>query len=302
MRRNRKAAEKAPERNANAPKKKFSFNVPKSKQTEQKSEDKPFQPKKYSPKPKKGFSKPQKRTVKDDNLMRLNRYLAHSGICSRREADTFIEAGLVEVNGKVVTQLGTKVAITDVVKYGGQSIRPEKPVYVLLNKPKDFITTVEDDRGRKTVQSLVEGACKERIYPVGRLDRQTTGLLLFTNDGDLAKKLTHPKHGIKKIYQVTLHKNVAPADLKKLEKGVNLDDGFINVDQAVYVDINRDKKIIGVELHSGKNRIIRRLFEALGYNVVKLDRTVFAGLNKKNLPRGNYRFLTGAEITQLKMM
>lgn len=325
MHRNRKAAGKASEDRKtnssssrsgnNAPKKSFKFSKPSrsssarpsrpSREGAENNEDRPSFSKKRSFRPSKpSYRKPNKakQTPSDPDSIRLNKYLAHSGICSRREADTYIEAGLVEVNGKVVTELGTKVKLSDHVKYGGHSVRPEKPVYLLLNKPKDYITTLNDPQGRKTVSLLIAGACKERVFPVGRLDRNTTGLLLLTNDGALAKKLTHPKHGVRKIYMVTLDKNVAAADLKKLEKGVQLEDGYVNVDVASYVGDGADKKIVGVELHSGKNRVIRRLFEALGYTVTKLDRTVFAGLTKKNVQRGKYRFLTGKEISQLKML
>ena len=237
-----------------------------------------------------------------DNGVRLNKYLANAGICSRREADRLIEAGVVEINGTVVTELGTRVMPDDVVKYGGQTLSQESLVYLLLNKPKDFITTAVDPQGRKTVLHLIGNACKERIYPVGRLDRMTTGLLLCTNDGDLAKKLTHPKHGVKKIYHVTLEKAVTNRDLVQLLKGVNLEDGIVKADKAEYVKTEGSKKEIGIELHSGKNRVIRRMMEALGYKVIKLDRVYFAGLTKKNLPRGRHRFLDPKEIAMLKML
>ena len=315
MQKNRKAAGKAPRDEKNSTqrsgKKTVKFSKPKKgRGSSDEREDrpkisgkKPFKVEKpFSKKNEGGSAKRKSQSAGDSDLIRLNKYLAHSGICSRREADTYIEAGLVEVNGKIVTELGTKVKITDLVKYGGQSIRPEKPVYLLLNKPKDYITTLDDPQGRKTVSLLVAGACKERVFPVGRLDRNTTGLLLLTNDGDLAKKLTHPKHGVKKVYMVTLDKNVAAADLKKLVKGIQLEDGYVNVDVASYVGDSGDKKVVGVELHSGKNRVIRRLFEALGYTVIKLDRTSFAGLTKKQVPRGKYRFLNTKEVSQLKML
>lgn len=287
-----KAAGKAPEKKGNQPKSTAVKRLNKAKSGGVQ----------FSNPKKKNRSKPSPLGKSNPDEMRLNKYLAHAGICSRRDADTYIEAGLVEVNGKVVTQLGTKVKMTDNVKYGGESVRPERPVYLLLNKPKDYITTLDDPRGRKTVSMLVENACKERIFPVGRLDRNTTGLLLLTNDGDLAKKLTHPKYGVRKIYHVVVDKNVSAADLKKLVKGIELEDGFVNVDAAAYVQGAENRKEIGVELHSGKNRVIRRLFEALGYQVIKLDRTTFAGLTKKNLPRGRYRFLSAKEVGQLKML
>lgn len=233
--------------------------------------------------------------------IRLNRFIANAGICSRREADDLITAGVISINGKVVTELGTKVMPGDVVKYHDQPLKGEKLVYVLLNKPKDFITTAEDPEDRKTVMSLVKEACKERIYPVGRLDRNTTGLLLLTNDGDLTKKLTHPSSNIKKVYQVELDKNITRADMIKAAEGVELEDGISGFDAIEYASPT-EKNVVGVELHSGKNRIVRRIFEALGYDVKKLDRTVFAGLTKKDLPRGRWRFLTELEVNGLKML
>ena len=235
-----------------------------------------------------------------NRLIRLNKYLADAGICSRREADRLIESGVVQINGKVVTQLGTKVEPTDKVQYGGQTLRREKLRYILLNKPKDFITTSDDPFDRKTVMALVEKACTERIYPVGRLDRNTLGLLLFTNDGELAKTLTHPKHGVKKLYHVYLDKPLTKMDMIKLVGGVELEDGKIQPDKLAYVEGENDKKQIGLELHSGKNRIVRRMFEHLGYKVIKLDRVLFAGLTKKDLPRGKWRILTEKEIGLLK--
>lgn len=232
--------------------------------------------------------------------VRLNKYLANAGICSRREADTLIEMGIVTVNGKVVTELGFKVKPTDKIQYDGETINAETKRYVLLNKPKGFLTTMDDPQGRKTVMSLVKKACRERIYPVGRLDKETTGLLLFTNDGDLAKKLTHPKHKASKMYHAELDKRVSPEDLSKLLNGILLDDGTSRFDKAAFVE-GGDGKEVGVELHSGKNRIVRRTFEALGYKVVKLDRVVFAGLTKKDLPRGMFRHLTEKEVGFLKM-
>ncbi|PCJ82095.1 MAG: pseudouridine synthase [Flavobacteriales bacterium] len=234
------------------------------------------------------------------NSIRLNKFIANAGICSRREADKLIESGVFSVNGSVVTQLGTKIKPTDTVKYGGQTLRGEKPMYVLLNKPKDYITTMDDPQKRKTVLYLVHNACKERIYPVGRLDRNTTGLLLLTNDGEMTKKLTHPKHGARKIYHLFTDKKVTKAHLIKLSEGVDLEDGIAKADQITYVGDGADKKQIGLELHSGKNRVVRRMFEALGYKVLKLDRVSFAGLTKKNLQRGRWRFLTEKEVGLLK--
>lgn len=233
--------------------------------------------------------------------MRLNRYIANAGICSRREADDLITAGLVTINGKLVTELGTKVLPGDQVRFHDRVLKSENLVYVLLNKPKDFITTTDDPENRKTVMSLVENACRERILPVGRLDRNTTGLLLFTNDGDLARKLTHPSGNVIKIYQVELDKNFTQKDLLQAAKGVELEDGMAAFDEIAYASPS-EKNIIGVELHSGKNRVVRRIFEALGYQVKKLDRTVFAGLTKKDLPRGRWRHLTELEVSMLKML
>jgi 23S rRNA pseudouridine2605 synthase len=245
-----------------------------------------------------------RRGEKNENpdLMRLNKYIANSGISSRREADRLIEAGAVSVNGIIVTELGTKVGPGDKVQYGDQTINREKPRYVLLNKPKGYITTVDDPEKRKTVMSLVAGACKERIYPVGRLDRNTTGLLLFTNDGNIAKKLTHPRYGIKKIYHVEIDKNLARADFVKITEGFKLDDELVKVDSIEYIGDGKDKKQIGIELHSGQNRIVRRIFEHFEYKVLRLDRVYYAGLTKKNLPRGNWRLLDEQEINLLKMI
>ncbi len=234
------------------------------------------------------------------DLIRLNKYLADAGICSRREADKLIESGVVKINGKTVTQLGTKVSRTDKVQYGGETLKREKLQYVLLNKPKDFITTSDDPQNRRTVMILVEKACRERIYPVGRLDRNTTGLLLFTNDGEMAKKLTHPKLRIKKIYHVVLDKALAKKDIIDIAKGIHLDDGFIQPDKISYVEGTSGKREIGIELHSGRNRIVRRIFETLGYKVVKLDRVFFAGLTKKDIPRGKWRHLELKEVNLLK--
>ncbi len=230
-----------------------------------------------------------------DGRIRLNRYLSNAGVASRREADQLITAGVVSVNGQVVTELGTKVGPGDKVHYGGQRLSTEKKRYVLLNKPKDFITTTDDPRDRRTVMALIDDACTERLYPVGRLDRHTTGVLLMTNDGDLAKKLTHPSHGAEKIYYATLDKSMTKADLEKLVSGVHLDDGPANADEASYV-VGGSKKEIGLKIHMGRNRVVRRMFASLGYEVVKLDRVVFAGLTKKDLPRGKWRHLTEKEV------
>ena len=232
--------------------------------------------------------------------IRLNKYLANAGVCSRREADTFIEAGVVTVNGVVVTELGTKVKRSDEVKFHDQPVKIEKKVYVLLNKPKDYVTTSDDPQNRKTVMDLVKGACDERIYPVGRLDRNTTGVLLLTNDGELASKLTHPKFLKKKIYHVHTDKNVTAADMRQIAEGITLDDGDIRADAVEYAS-ETDKKQVGIEIHSGRNRIVRRIFEHLGYKVTKLDRVLFAGLTKKNLKRGDWRYLTEDEVNMLRM-
>ena len=228
--------------------------------------------------------------------------MADAGICSRREADVLIESGAVSVNGKVITKLGTKVKPSDKVQYGGQTLKREPLRYLLLNKPKDFITTSDDPQNRRTVMQLIKNACEERIYPVGRLDRNTTGLLLFTNDGDLTKKLTHPKHNIKKIYHVVLNKNITKKDMLKIADGIELEDGFIQADEIAYVADAKGKHEVGIELHSGKNRVVRRIFESLGYKVVKLDRVYFAGLTKKDLPRGKWRFLSPKEVRMLQKL
>ena len=232
--------------------------------------------------------------------IRLNKFLANAGVCSRREADEFIQAGVVTVNGEVVTELGTKILRTDVVKFHDDPVTMEKKVYVLLNKPKDYVTTSDDPQQRKTVMDLVKNACPERIYPVGRLDRNTTGVLLLTNDGDLASKLTHPKFLKKKIYHVYLDRNVTAHDLQQIAEGITLDDGEIKADDIQYAD-PVDKKQVGIEIHSGKNRIVRRIFESLGYKVIKLDRVQFAGLTKKNVRRGDWRYLTEEEVDRLRM-
>ncbi|MCL1868562.1 MAG: rRNA pseudouridine synthase [Paludibacter sp.] len=232
--------------------------------------------------------------------VRLNKYLANTGICSRREADEYIQAGVISVNGDVVTALGTKIMPTDSVKFHDQSVQSERKVYILLNKPKDCVTTTEDPNAKKNVMDIVRNSCSERIYPVGRLDRNTTGVLLLTNDGDLASKLAHPKFDKKKVYQVTLNKPLLPEDFRTIMLGVELEDGTIAADALEYANIE-DKTIIGIEIHSGKNRIVRRIFEKLDYKVKRLDRVMFAGLTKKNLPRGKYRFLSEQEIAFLKM-
>ena len=232
---------------------------------------------------------------------RLNKYISNSGVCSRREADQLIIEGLVKVNGKVVTELGYKVQVGDSVKYNNKVLNPEKSVYVLLNKPKDFITTMEDENDRKTVMQLIANATKERIYPVGRLDRNTTGLLLFTNDGELAQKLTHPSNKVKKIYEVELDKSITAEDFDKIADGkIHLFDGPVKVDEIAIISPN--KKILGIEIHEGRNRIVRRIFESLGYDVLKLDRVMYAGLTKKNVPRGSWRYLTTTEVNKIKYL
>lgn len=258
----------------------------------------PSKPKNY----KKDYTKKKEATVTnaDKGLIRLNKYIANAGICSRREADDLIKSGCVTVNGKVVSELGYTVKATDEINYSGERIKSEKHVYLLLNKPKDYITTNADERGRKTVMELIDGACKERIYPVGRLDRNTTGLLLFTNDGDLTKKLTHPKHEVEKLYHVELDKNFKQEDFVKLKEGIELEDGFIKPDEVAYT--GETKREVGVKIHSGRNRIVRRSFEHLGYDVLRLDRVMFASLTKKNLPRAKWRFLTDKEVSFLKML
>ena len=244
------------------------------------------------------MKKPEANQSEPKDLIRLNRFIANSGVCSRREADKLIESGEIRVNGKIVTQLGTKVSLSDKVTYKGQKLTTEKLIYVLLNKPKDFITTTRDPEGRKTVMQLVKKASRERIYPVGRLDRKTTGLLLFTNDGDLAKKLTHPSHKIKKIYKVVLDKPLTKPDLIRITEGVKLEDGTVPVDEVAI--LNKERTEVGIEVHVGWNRIIRRLFETLSYQVLYLDRVVYADLTKKDLPRGKWRHLTDSEVRNLK--
>lgn len=238
--------------------------------------------------------------VDPNEPIRLNKYLANAGVCSRREADEFIETGAVTVNGEIVKELGTKVKRSDEVKFNGELVSIEKKVYVLLNKPKDCVTTMDDPQERQTVMDFVKNACDERIYPVGRLDRKTTGVLLLTNDGDLASKLTHPKYDKKKIYHVTLDKNIVKADLEKIAEGIELEDGLIKADEVGYTDEFKRNQV-GIEIHSGKNRIVRRIFESLGYRVTKLDRVYFAGLTKKGLRRGQWRYLSEQEVSFLKM-
>lgn len=254
----------------------------------------------------KTFRKPKKEDSREgfekkprtQEVFRLNQYIARSGICSRREADRLISAGRVKVNGVVVTELGLKVKRDDVVQVDDQRILPESFVYILLNKPKNYITTTKDPRGRRTVMDLIRGACEQRVYPVGRLDRDTTGLLLLTNDGDLAEKLAHPSHRVSKVYEVTLDKPLAPEHLEAIKQGVPLEEGIAQVDEVALVKPH----VVGLELHIGWNRVVRRIFEKLGYEVKHLDRTLYAGLSKKDLPRGKWRFLTKEEVVQLKYM
>ena len=264
-----------------------------------------FRPRQSGYDPNAKYSMKKRIEYKEENYdpnepIRLNKFLANAGVCSRREADEFIQAGVVTVNGQVVTELGTKVLRTDEVKFHDTPVTPEKKVYVLLNKPKDYVTTSDDPQQRKTVMDLVKGACPERIYPVGRLDRNTTGVLLLTNDGDLASKLTHPKFLKKKIYHVYLDKNLTAHDMQQIAEGITLEDGDIKADAIEYAS-ETDKKQVGIEIHSGKNRIVRRIFESLGYKVTKLDRVQFAGLTKKNVRRGDWRYLTEEEVDRLRM-
>lgn len=259
--------------------------------------DKPYKPgfRKHDDKP---ASYPKFTPEKQIGEMRLNRFLAQSGLCSRREADDFITAGLVTVNGQIVTQLGTKVMPTDEVKFNDSRVQGEKKVYLVLNKPKGYVTSLDDPHAGKTVMELVQGACTERIYPVGRLDKNSLGLLLFTNDGDLTKQLTHPAFRKKKIYQVSLDKPLTRADMDRIAEGITLEDGEIFADEISYVKDNKQE--VGIEIHSGRNRIVRRIFEFLGYTVTKLDRVYYAGLTKKNLKRGAWRFLSREEVERLK--
>ena len=264
------------------------------------------QPKQEKPKRKRMHVDPAKLVQQtqrnDDELIRLNKFLAHSGVCSRREADKLISSGKVMVNGQVISELGYKVQATDKIEYNNKVLRRERLVYVLLNKPKGFITSVDDPFERKTVMSLVENSVQERIYPVGRLDMNTTGLLLFTNDGEMAKKLTHPSHNIKKIYHIVLDKPLTKNHFTEILEGVELEDGMIKPDAMAYVENTENRKEIGIEIHSGRNRIVRRIFEHFEYKVVKLDRVKFGGLTKKDLARGQWRYLTPAEINMLKIL
>lgn len=260
------------------------------------NDSKRFRPEKQSNKNKK------REPEKEDDLVRLNKFIANAGVCSRREADKLIESGVIKINDKIITNLGTKVGPEDIVKYEDKVLKSQKKHYVLLNKPKGYLTTTDDPYERKTVMMLVRSACKERIYPVGRLDKDTTGLLLFTNDGTLAKKLTHPKHQIRKVYHVILDKALTKVDFGKIAKGIVLEDGIIQVDKLAYVNSRESKNEIGIELHSGRNRIIRRIFESLDYKVTKLDRVSFASLTKKDVPRGKWRTLTEQEVNYLKML
>ncbi|MEO9870164.1 pseudouridine synthase [Ekhidna sp.] len=244
------------------------------------------------------MKRPNKKEITKPAEIRLNRFMANAGVCSRREADNLIASGKIKVNGKVVTEMGYKVKKTDSVEYKGQKLKSETHQYVLLNKPKGFVTTTKDPHAKRTVMELVSKACEERIYPVGRLDKETTGLLLFTNDGELAKKLTHPSHQVKKIYQVELDKSITKEDFQKILKGVTLDDGPATVNEMAI--LGDDNKVLGVEIHIGRNRIVRRIFEHLGYTVKKLDRVMFASLTKKNLPRGKFRHLGPKEVMGLK--
>ena len=273
--------------------------------------DRPSAPKKFYKKPdeqedkaksfilKRKLDKISKQVEKD--TIRLNKYIANSGICSRREADELITQGLVEVNGKVVTEMGYQVQKTDRVVFDGQSIIPEKPVYVLLNKPKGYISTTKDEKARKTVMDLVANASPYRLFPVGRLDRQTTGLILLTNDGHLTKKLTHPSFGVKKIYHVTLDRKLSVEDLRTIADGVRLEEGVAEVDSISYIE-GKPKNEIGIEIHIGWNRVVRRIFKKMGYEVEALDRVIFAGLTKKNIKRGHWRILTEMEVNNLKML
>lgn len=243
--------------------------------------------------------KKDKKFKNPPDTIRLNKYIASTGLCSRREADEYIRTGLIMVNNKVVTELGTRINLSDNVKYNGEKLKKEKNVYILMNKPKEYITTVDDPHAKRIVIDLIGNTCKERIYPVGRLDKNTTGVLLITNDGELTQKLLHPSSKVKKIYRVHVNKTLKNSDMQKIIEGITLDDGFIKVDAIHYV--GNDKKQVGIEIHSGRNRIIRRIFEKLNYRVTKLDRVVFAGLTKKGLSRGKWRYLTNKEIALLKM-
>ncbi len=273
------------------------YKKPKHKQEEKKSGK---QKRKFIKNTKAGRGKKVEKKDEDSDTVRLNKYIAASGVCSRREADELITKGRVKVNGKVVTEMGTKISLKDKVVVNGKLINPEKKVYILLNKPKDCVSTVKDQHAERTVLDIVKHEGKERIYPVGRLDRNTTGVLILTNDGDLTKKLTHPSYNKKKIYHVTLDKVISKGELQEILEGIVLEDGPIKADAISFVD-DGDKRQVGIELHSGKNRIVRRIFAHMGYHVDKLDRVYFAGLTKKNVPRGRWRYLTEKEISMLKM-
>jgi len=283
---------------------------------QKRKEDKPGKPREgarerpsFSIKKEKKYTGPGKKDgeyipkrEREAETIRLNKYIANAGICSRREADELIKAGVITVNGTVVTELGTKVKPSDKVHYGDQLLFNEKKRYILLNKQKGYVTTTKDPHAKNTVMELIEGACKERVYPVGRLDRNTTGLLLFTNDGELSKRLTHPSSKIKKLYHVVLDQPLKKADMLKIAGGIELEDGLVKVDSIAYDITAKDKRELGVEIHSGKNRVIRRVFESMNYKVSRLDRVMFAGLTKKNLPRGKWRFLTEQEVIFLKRL
>ncbi|OIQ41814.1 MAG: pseudouridine synthase [Bacteroidetes bacterium MedPE-SWsnd-G1] len=276
------------------------------KSTPQKSGVKKMKTKNFRPNPQnvKTFKRKPNATPKKENVadgIRLNKFIANAGICSRREADVFIAAGNATVNGKIVTEMGYKVQENDTVHFDGQLLSIEEKRYILLNKPKNYITTMDDDRGRRTVMDIIDNATKERIYPVGRLDRNTTGLLLFTNDGEMAKKLTHPKHDVKKLYHATLDKKLDLRDLQKISQNFMLEGKMVFVDAISYID-GQPKTEVGIEIHSGRNRIVRKIFDHFGYTVTKLDRVIFAGLTKKNLPRGHYRPLTNQEVINLNMI
>jgi len=269
---------------------------------EKKTDRKPYKKEgKYNKKPYKKDEKIEQTEEEKSSGIRLNKYIANSGLCSRRKADEHIQAGEITINGKVVTELGAKVQPGDVVKHNGKLLRGEKNVYIIMNKPRNTITTLKDTEDRLTIVDLLHGKVKERVYPVGRLDRNTTGVILLTNDGNLTSKLTHPSSNISKVYFVTLDKVLSKTDLVEIGNGIELEDGFIKVDKISYTN-NDDKREIGVEIHSGKNRIIRRIFEKMGYEVVRLDRTYFAGLTKKHLRRGYWRFLEPKEVAFLKML
>ncbi len=272
------------------------FSGPKDQQERGSRERKNYKDETFSNKP---LKKKTDEPTKAPDKIRLNRFIANAGVCSRRDADTLISKGEISVNGKVVTEMGFTVSMKDDVRYNGKKLNAEEKVYVLLNKPKDYVTTVEDKHAKHTVMELIKDASPNRIYPVGRLDKQTTGLLLLTNDGDLTKTLTHPKYRAKKIYHVFLDKPVFASHLDQLAQGITLEDGPIHADAISFADKD-DKTQVGIEIHSGRNRIVRRMFEHLGYKVVKLDRVFFAGLTKKNVPRGKWRYLTAKEVTQLK--